>query len=120
MIVSLLIEEIIGSHQLAKRSMECWIARGGRFQEIDCLSQSSVDRSSCAWEQQQSLGLAVLLECDHVSGGTLLNSVLFRGRKFGLKLIGDGFGDLALDGKDIVNRPVVVLRPLVPVIARID
>ena len=56
----------------------------------------------------------------HVRRGALVHCAFFGWRKFGLKLIGDFFGNLALDGKDIGQIAVILLGPDMRVIAGID
>ena len=52
-------------------------------------------------------------------GGFSIAAFLVR-RKLGLQLIGDGFGDLALDGKDIGQIAIVGLRPQMRIGPRVD
>ena len=47
-------------------------------------------------------------------------AVFSAGGKLGLELARDGFGDLALDGEDIVERAVVVVGPELGGGARVD
>src|SRR5262249_58512522 len=49
-----------------------------------------------------------------------IDARLFVGRKLGLQLVGDSFGDFALDREDISHVAIIGLRPQVRVIARID
>ncbi len=55
-----------------------------------------------------------------VRGGSLVDRTLFPWRYFGLKLIGDGLGDLTLDGENIGQVPVIFLRPDMSVITGVD
>jgi hypothetical protein len=50
----------------------------------------------------------------------LLDRILLRGRELRLQLVGDGFGDLALNGEDIGQIAIVSLRPEMSVVAGVD
>ncbi len=50
----------------------------------------------------------------------LLDGGFLRRGKLGLKLIGDGFGNFALNGKDIVQRPMIIFRPKMRVGSGVD
>ena len=59
----------------------------------------------------------VKIEGREIISRSLLDRGLFRWRKFGLKLIGDFLGNLALDGKDIGQITVILFGPDMCVIA---
>src|SRR4029453_16760318 len=63
---------------------------------------------------------AVELKRRYVRGRSLLDRVLLRGRKLRLQLVGDFFGDLALNGEYIGQVTVVCLRPEMCVVASVD
>ena len=63
---------------------------------------------------------SVKIEGNEIRGRSLFDRLLFRRRKLGLKLIGDGFGDLALNGKDVRKIAIISLRPEMRVVAGID
>src|SRR5436309_1233851 len=50
----------------------------------------------------------------------LLNRGFFARRNFGLELVGDAFGDLALNGKHISQVAIIGLGPQMCVVPRID
>ena len=49
----------------------------------------------------KSFGTLVKVESREVSGGRFLDRCLFTRRDFGLELVGDRFGNLALDCEDV-------------------
>ena len=63
---------------------------------------------------------AIKVESRQVSGGRLLNGFLLVRRELRLQLVGNGLGDFALDGEDVIKWTIVMLRPQVRVGARID
>ena len=69
---------------------------------------------------KKRFGAQVTVVCHQIGGGRLLDSCFFRWRKLGLKLLGYGFGYICLNGEDIIERPIVDLRPLVRIGAGID
>src|SRR5262245_42204362 len=64
--------------------------------------------------------MAVDVECRQISSGRLLHRFLLVRRKLRLELLGDGFGNLALDGEDISEVAIVGLRPEMRIIASVD
>ena len=70
--------------------------------------------------EEQSLGPDVEIEGGQVGGGRFFDRRFLVRRKPGLQLLGNGFGDLALNGKDIGQIPIVGLRPQMRVGAGID
>ena len=55
-----------------------------------------------------------------VGGGAFVDCTLFLWRKLGLKLVSNCLGNLALDGEDIGQVPVIFFGPDMRVIAGID
>ena len=55
---------------------------------------------------KELFGAQVAIVSDKICRRRPLNRRFLRRRKLRLKLIGDGFGNLALDGKDVVQRAV--------------
>ncbi len=68
----------------------------------------------------ESFGTLVKVERGKVSGGRLLDRRLFTRRNFGLELIGDRFGNLALNSKHVRQITIVVVRPKMRVRPGID
>ena len=67
--------------------------------------------------EDKRLGAAVEIKGGDIGGWRLVNCRLLVRRKFGLQLIGDDFGNLALDGKYVGPIAIVSLRPKVRVTA---
>src|SRR5207244_6568480 len=59
----------------------------------------------------ESFGTLVKVERRNISRRHLLNRRLFTRRDFGLELVGDRFGDLALNSEHVCEIAIVVLRP---------
>ena len=55
-----------------------------------------------------------------VGCGWFLDRRFFAGGDLGLKLISDRLRDFALDGEDVIERSVVILRPQMRVGAAVD
>ena len=70
--------------------------------------------------EKKSLGPGVEIEGGQVGGGRLFDRRFLVRRELGLQLIGDGFGNLALDGKHIGQITIVGLCPQMRVGPRID
>src|ERR1700704_3862166 len=108
--------------QLTKCKDKSWIVADCLIQQVQ-FSFSSFSPTATDGTRAISLNLQrpeVRVVRNHVSCRLLLHgSFLFR-REFGLKLIGNGFGDLTLDRENVGEIPVVGLRPKVRVGAGID
>ena len=48
---------------------------------------------------------------EEIIGGRLLDRGFLSRREFGLKLIGNRFGDIALNGENIIERSIITFRP---------
>ena len=68
----------------------------------------------------QCLGVTIKVEGYQVDGWGLFDRRFLTGRKFGLECLGDGFGDLALNRKDVRQITVVSVRPDVCIVTGID
>src|SRR4030095_13172533 len=86
-----------------------------RFKEILSLTRevnvAVVDEFFCS--QVEIVG-------NQVRRGPLVHRTLFRWREFGLKLIGDFLGNLALDAEAVGHLAVIFLDPNMRVVAGID
>jgi hypothetical protein len=61
-----------------------------------------------------------LIKGDKISRRSVLYRLLLVRGELRLQLVGNGFGDLALDGEDIGQIAIVSLRPNIRVTARVD
>ena len=114
------IELVVCESQLALRNQERGIALQGLVEQINRLSKLRSIGSAEAYRNDKIPRATVEIEGGDISRGRLLNSFLLTRRKFGLQLISDCFGDFALDGEHVIDWPVVILRPLMRVGARIN
>src|SRR5437762_1137792 len=86
------------------------------------LAGTTTNYCSLIYPGQSELPQALVRQRQDTDGAPrrlLDGSFLCRG-KLRLKLVGDGFGDVALDREDIVQRPVVSLRPNMFVARRVN
>ena|SRR2546421_9832287 len=108
--------------QLTKRKNESWIVADCLIQEVQ-FAFSSFGPTATDGTRPISLNLQrleVQVVGNHVSCRLLVHGRFFFRRESGLKLIGNSFGDLALDRENVGKVPVVGLRPKVRVGAGID
>src|SRR2546421_7769173 len=70
--------------------------------------------------KQASCGISPFLHMRQVSSGRLFDRFLLVRRKLRLQLVGNGLGDLALNGEDIGKIAIVGLGPEMRIIASVD
>ena len=114
------VQRVMGASELTLRREERGIACQGLIEQIDpCMDIRHLDATEANVENE-IIRSAVELKCCYVRGRSLLDRVLLGRRKLGLQLVGDGFGDFALNGEDIRKIAIVSLRPEMRIVARVD
>src|SRR4029077_2022428 len=89
---------IVGVNELDLSRKKGGITCQRLVKQIDCPPQILSLNRTKAYTENEVLGSAVEFEGSDVCCRALLDRILLRRRELGLQLIGDGFGDLALDG----------------------
>src|SRR4029453_11701780 len=102
---------VMGQDQLAKCRVERRVARNGTLQKLNSLAEISFHGAGGSWNQNERFRPAIEIKSDDVRGRALLDRALLGGREPSLQLVGNSFGNLTLDGKDIGQIAVVGLRP---------
>src|SRR5207248_8040049 len=69
---------------------------------------------------KQFLATEIAIVGDNVCRRCLLDRGFLRRCKLRLKLVRHCFGDLALDGEDIIQRPMIIFRPKMRVGSGLD
>ena len=112
----------LGVGQHAKRGNKLGITRNGLIQKVDftfrSLSPAGTDAATAVALDFQRSQIEVVR--DEVFSRLRIDNRFLCGRELGLQLLGNGFGDLALDGKDIGQIAIVGLRPEMRIVTRID
>jgi hypothetical protein len=88
--------------------------------QIDPCAQVLCKNRTEAYVKNEILRTAIEFKSSDICGWALLDRTFLGGRELRLQLVGDAFGDLALDGEDIGQIAIVGLRPEVSVVAGID
>ena len=114
------VKAFVGASELTVSEIECWIMCHGLIQQMYSLAcvldHACVER--CL--SQRLLAAEITIVGNKIGCRWLLDRCLFCWRELGLELVGDGFGNLALNGKDIVERPIVPVGPEMDVISCVD
>src|SRR6266481_4869864 len=108
MVVAKEIKRVMSEGELAMRIKKGWITCDGLVQQIDRLE---VTRFTVRWRQKNIFGARVEIERGDVSCLWAFPGALFAWRKLCLQLVGNGLGDLALNGEDIGQIAIVGLGP---------
>src|SRR5947209_215323 len=106
--------------KLAMSLEKRWIARHRLGQQVSRLQQHLPMGGGVGDGKIQCLSVTIKVESYQVDRWGLLDYRFFTRRKFGLKCIGDGFGDLALNSKDVRQITIIGVRPDVSIVAGID
>ena len=108
------IEQLTIGLEKCRVTLNCLVKKLNRLPQVLLKSRAETCR------EEKSLGPGVKVEGGQVGGGRFFDRRFLVRRKLGLQLIGDGFGNLALDGKDIGQIAIISLRPEMRVGPRID
>src|ERR1700761_7275453 len=111
---------IVGADELAVREKKRGIPDQGEVQQIHCLLDIRSSNSAEGGIVHEIFRAAIQIKCGDIGGGTYFDRGLFVRRKFGLKLIGNGGGDFALDREHIGQVAVISLRPQMRVVTGVD
>src|SRR5437667_9672988 len=96
------------------------IARDRLIQRFNGLQKIVFAGAAKGRPTQQRVSARVKIESREIGGGRSLDCGLLRRRKFGAQLISNGFGNLSLDRKNVIQWPVVMLGPKMNILARIE
>src|SRR5262249_50344702 len=97
-----------------------WVSPHGLIKKLNRLLHVLLISRTEADREEPTLGLSIKVESGQVGGGRFFNRRLLVRRKLRLQLLGDGLGDLALDGEDIRQVAIVGLGPKMRVSAGVD
>ena len=89
------------------------------IQKLNCLALVWLGRRAETCREEKGPRPAVKVESRQICRRRLLNGFLLVRRQLRLQLIGDGFGDFALDGEDISQVAIVGLCPQMRVGSRV-
>src|SRR5260370_31901661 len=100
--------------------VERWVVCHRLVQQTYCLPYmfNLACVESCL--SQELLAPKVAIIRNEVSCGWLLDDRFLCWRKFRLKLVRHGFGNLALDRKDVIERPMIIFCPKMRVGSGVD
>ena len=85
-----------------------WIARHCLVQQVSRFQQRLPMGTGVGDGKIQCLGMTIKVESYHVDGWGLLDCRFLTRRKFGLKCISDGLGNVALNCEDVAKSPSYV------------
>src|SRR6266550_6282017 len=106
--------------ELALRSEKGGIACQGLVEQFDSLPQVLRKNRTEANVKNEILRSAVEFKSSDVCGWALLDRTFLGGGELRLQLVGDAFGNVALDGEDVGQIAIIGLRPEVHVVAGVD
>ena len=120
MISSHEVQKLMRPRELTIGKVERWIMCHRLIQQAHCLPYvfDLACVESCL--AQQLLAPKVAIIRNKVGCGWLLDDRFLCWRKLCLELVGDGFGNLALDGKNVIERAMIIFRPQVRVGSGVD
>src|SRR5437016_3342212 len=96
------------------------IARDRLIQRFNGLQKIVFAGAAKGRPTEQRISARVKIEGGEIGGWGSLDRSLLTGRKFGAQLIGNRFGDFRLDGKHVIQWPVVVLGPKMNIATRVE
>src|SRR5262245_29552081 len=105
------VKEAVHVGEEAVRLEKRGIARRSLVQQIDCLQQIRSPAATERRREKEILGARVEIERDEVRSWPALNGPFLSSRDFGVQSLCDFFRNLALDGEQIVQIAIVLLRP---------
>src|SRR5258707_12306728 len=110
----------MGTRELAIGEVERWVVCHRLVQQTYCLPYmfNLACVESCL--SQELLAPKVAIIRNEVGCGWLLDDRFLCWRKFRLKLVGNCFRNLALDGKNVIERAMIIFRPQVRVGPGVD
>src|SRR4029077_12541121 len=114
------VKQVMSASELTVGQIKAWIVRYSLIQQTyrlaGVLDHTGVE--ACLSKRLPATQVAIV--GDKISCRWLLNRSFLSWRKFCLKLVGNCFGNLALNRKNIIQRPMIIFRPQMRVGSGID
>src|SRR5207247_718381 len=105
------IERLVGAREVTICKIECWIVCHRLIEQTYCLTGVLDHPSIETCLSHRLLAAQITIVGDEISCRRLLNGGFLSWRQFRLQLLRNGLGDLALDGKYVIERPMIIFRP---------